>query len=353
MRFNTEIFRKYNKVFSNLDGGLIFLEPTENKVYANGIIQSVVLNCTFEDVKDDEKKVYAIDKKDFMHTVEFSETLNMKSDYSYEDDKHTIKGTFKAYEDDASRLNHIKNVFVNEDNFQKSFESSEEMFRLLNRASIFVNPTDIKVSFRNLNIKNKYISASSDYKCYVSPIDIDGEFLISADTLKFISIFGKDVEIFKNESQEYLLKFEDGMMYFNAPTELDYLPIDGKFQQSYSSVMNKTVIKVNPKELIDKLGFISYYASSVPSSCVILKNEGDKILLCVGDTSTTLDVTSIESSEEGDLILPFNSNALINVISKLATDDDITISVSKDSMLKLFVLNFVENENIIFAKLNI
>lgn len=353
MRFNTEIFRKYAKVFSNLDGELVFLEPTENKVYTNGTLQSVVFNCIFDDVKDDEKKVYAVDKKDFMHTVEFSEVLDMRSDYSYNDDKKTIKGTFKAYEDDADRLKYIKDVFANESNFKKSFESSEEMFRLLNRASIFVNPTDIKVSFRNLNIKNKYISSSSDYRCYVSPIDVDGEFLISADTLKFISIFGKDVQVFNNETQEYLLKFEDGMMYFNAPTELDYLPIDGKFQQSYSSVMNKTIIKVNPKELIDKLGFISYYASTTPSTCVILKNMGDEVILCVGETSTVLDVTSIESSEDGELILPFNSNALMNVVSKLATDDDITISVSKDSMMKLFVLNFTENENIIFAKLNI
>lgn len=357
MKFKTSAIKQNIRTISNLStADFVFLDVKENKMYLSSEKVALRVDIDFEDVTDE--KIFVIGKADFLHIAGFADEIELKSDYTFR--AGDSKGKFDRNENYLEVLDSIKVMFSQSDGYNTLFEVNDEIMNLLNRGSIFVKPDDNRVQCQNLNIQGGYIFSSSVYRIYLNTFPIkDAEAIIHSDVLKFILQLGTGTKIKKN-LDSFLLENDSVALYFSSLRSVDFLPIlSEKFQNGYSRVFNTTKLSFSLTELKNKLEFISFYAKSNPSALTYLNIDGDRVTLSVSkDNEVGVEVDSIEYIEEqmkGKFSLPFNSIAMLEILSKLSKGvEKVELYASKDNdNSKLFILSFGNDEAVVLSKINI
>ncbi len=361
MKFKTQTIRENAKIISTIPTDFVYLDVENNTIYFANEKHALQLHTEFEDVKDDEKKVFVIKKQDFMHTINFAEEINLKANYKYI--VNQAKGIFAHNEELANILTSIRVMFTQKDTYVDMFTLNENLVEKITRGSIFISGED-KDIFKNLNIQNKKVFSSSLCRIYSDDIDVETDGIIPQEVVKSLLQLGVGTKVMNNENS-YLVIKDDISVYYSTPDNLQFIPLNTEnFQKKYLNIKSNTNdIVFNTQEFLEKLGFITYYAcakySNNPNNLVTLKFVDNKCVLLVGEeNSIDLDYENFEKIEEfeseEDFVIHFNSIALKDMVSKLGNKKEtFTLHKSQDFDDKFFVLSFGGNEDVILTMLNI
>lgn len=356
MKFKTEIIRNNLKICSSL-GDFVFLDVENNNVYLSSDNQAVQLGIEFENIKDDEKKVFVISKDDFLHICSFTEEITLNAKYQYVGG--VAKGKFEHNETFIDVLDSIKIMFEQQDSYESMFTLDTVIMDKISRGSIFVNPDDSKAMQRNLNIKDGKIFSTSLYRMYFGDIgEVTTDAIIPSEVVKFLLQLGVGAEL-KNNSDSFLLTKDNISMYFSTMQNVEFLPVlEESFQSRLLPIFDTNAITFEIKDLITKLNFINFYAKNTPNNLAFLKvsDDGQALLSTNDENSVEVDTVEIKKIEDNDdeFSLPFDSLSLQNILTKLSKggNDNVTVYASRDNGTKLFVLSFSESEKVIMSKIN-
>lgn len=362
MKINVRPFIENLKSINAVIADFVYIDcdSDEFAFYMSTDTQAMKIPLEITDIKDDEKKVYVINKNEFVHLMGYAkEFIELDGDYSYNANDSQIKGKFEKNENYADELESRKILFDNEDDYDEFMEVTPSIMSSITRGSIFVAPDSIKKAERFLDIQNKKVFSYSNYRIYIDDINIDKQGLLSDEVIKSVQSLGVGT-IVKSNKESYLVTNAQRSIfeYFAVPNDVDFHPffMEG-FQKKLSDTKTFNRIKFNITELKSKLDYISYYANKNSNQMCFFKTYGDKILISDGDiNSIEINDSEIEKTEEfEEMSVPLNCGTLQLMTSKVGKDaESLTMYVSNKNENKLVVIVFGDsNETVILAKLNI
>lgn len=361
MRFNVKTIKDNLKTISSVVSDYVYIDCTNDDfaLYLSSEREAIKIPLSVSSIKDDEKIIFVISKVDFVHLISFttSNEIEIDSNYKYISNNGVVKGKFESNKDFADTLESIKVLFIHSDEYSDFITVTPSILEKINRGAIFVSPNDIKSSYRNLNIKDKKIFSSSDFRIYINSIDeIENDGIISFDVLKSIQNLGVGAVLKKNNDSILVCDSENTIYeYISIEMDVPYIPVlEEKFQTKVQGLYETTKVSLSCGELKDKLNYISFYSQKNPSSLGFLKIKDGKATVSSNEENVIdLEISSYEEMEvcEDEYRLPFNVTSMLNILSKLGKDN-IDIYASKNPSVKLFIIKFGENEEVILSKLN-
>ena len=356
MVFSTSKIVSNAKIINNLNSDYVFLDVKNSKIYLSNNKTALQIEVEFSDVKDDENKIFVIGREDFMHICLFTPNIHLSSDYKYKSDDGKIKGKFTSKEDFADTLESVKIMFDNKDSYKEFFTLSDSLYESVSRSSIFVDGENIKNCFRCLDIKDGYSFSSSDFRVYRNKIDVSTNGIIEAEVVRFILSLGIGTKVYNN-NDSYLLEKDGIEMYFSTMSDVEYIPVlENAFKNKYESLFEKNSLKFKVEELLKKMDFVTYYAKVNPNNFAYLNYKDGKVFISTNEENSfeieSLGVDIVEDCEE--LKIPFNALSFLNIIQKLQKNiEEVTIYVSSEDSMKLFLIKFTDEELVILAKINV
>lgn len=352
MKFSTKNLIKNLKLISI--GDFVYLDVPNNLIYFADEKSAVRVRVSFEGVTDE--KIFVISRNDFIHIISFAEEVELKSNYTYF--AGSAKGKFEHNSNFDSVMDSIAVHFDQSSSYDTICTVNSSILRSIQRASIFVSDNSNKEMEKYLNIKDNFIFSSSNFRIYKNNFSLfNGDFLFSSEMLKFIQIMGENTQIKKNENSFFLEK-DDLSVYLTSKNRIDFLPLlEDRISNEINKVFATNKIEINTKEFLKVLNFINFYSKNHPSNLAYLDISDNKLVIStVTNNSISMDITNIEeieTVEENDKIA-FNSINVQNIISKLGAEQEtITLYISRSNSIKLFILQFSENEIVILTKINV
>ena len=122
MKISIKSFLENLKSITNVVADFIYIDCNgeNNAFYVSTDMQAIKIPLDISEIKDDEKKVYVINKTEFLHLVTYvKEYIVLNSDYSYKSDDGQIKGKFEKNEGFEDELESRKILFDNEDEYEE------------------------------------------------------------------------------------------------------------------------------------------------------------------------------------------------------------------------------------------
>lgn len=361
MKIAVKSFLENLKSINNVGTEFVCIDCGEDKAfYMSTDNQAMKIPLDIEEVTDDEKKVYVINKTEFIHLVSYAkEFVNLNADYSYSANDGQIKGKFKNDVEATDDLDSIKVLFDNEDEYDDFMEVTPSIMSAITSGSIFVAPDSIKPSERFLDIQNSKVFSYSDYKIYMDDIAVEKEGLLSSEVIKSIQSLGIGT-IVKSNNDSYLLTNAQRSIfeYFSIPNDVDFHPLFAeKFQKKLNDTKNFNCVKFNIDEMRSKLDYISFYANSNPNQRCFLNLSADNVSIFTDENnSVEIETVSIEKTEEFEnAFIPLNCSNLQMIISKVGKGcENFNLYVSSLAENKLVIVVFGDtNETVILSKLNV
>ena len=362
MKILTKPFLENLKSISNVVTDFVFIDTTDENNYGFYVStdkQAMKIPLMIEDIADDEKDVYVINKTEFMHLVSYvKDSVTLKSDYSYVSEDGRIKGKFESNEGYKEDLESVKVLFDNEDEYEEFMEVTPSIMSAISSGNIFVEPDSIKPSERFLDIQHSKVFSYSNYRIYMDDIDVANEGLLSSEVVKSIQSLGIGA-IVKNNNDSFLVTNAQRSIfeYFSTPNDVDFHPLftDG-FQKKLTNAKSFNQIKFDIEEFKSKLDYISFYASKNPNQMGFINVSGEGVSIST-DENTFAEIPSVEVvNAEGfeNFSFALNCSSLQLIVGKIAKDVEyMTFYVSEKSENKLVVIQFGDTEEtVILAKLN-
>ena len=362
MKISIKSFLENLKSITNVVADFIYIDCNgeDNAFYVSTDMQAIKIPLDISEIKDDEKKVYVINKTEFLHLVTYvKEYIVLNSDYSYKSDDGQIKGKFEKNEGFEDELESRKILFDNEDEYEEFMEVTPSIMSAITSGSIFVAPDSIKPSERFLDIQNSKVFSYSNFKIYMNDIDVDKEGLFSSEIVKSIQSLGVGTIVKSNKDSYFVTNAQRSIFeYFSTPNDVDFHPL---FAESFQNKLNETKtfnrIEFDIAELKTKLDYISFYANKNPNSMCFLKIMKDGKFFISTDENTfvelNVDVNKTEKFDE--MSVPIDCSALQMITSKVGKDcEKLNMFVSNEATKKLIVIIFGDtNETVILAKINV
>lgn len=364
MRISTKSFIENMKSISVVISDFIYIDCTDEKNYAFYVstdTQAMKIPLDISDVKEDEKKIYVINKSEFMHLIQYANgEIILNSDYSYFANDNAVKGKFESNDGYAEELESRKILFDHENEYEDFMEVTPSIMEGINNGAIFVSPDSAKPSERFLDIQSKKVFSYSKFRIYINDIDVEHDGLLSNEVIKSIQSLGIGA-IVKNNNDSFLITNAQRSIfeYFSTPTDIDFHPVLSEgFQSKINATLGFNKITMNIEELKGKLDYISFYASKNPNSmCFLNMNSDNKISLSTDEnTFVDISVENIEKTESFEnLSVPFDCSVLQLITSKVGKESEtINMYVSSSSENKLVLISFGDSkEMVIIAKLNV
>ena len=363
MKIFTKAIVENLKSISNVVADFIYIDCTDESNYALYVstdVQAMKVPLEISDVKDDEKKIYVINKVEFTHLVPYvSEFINLSSDYSYNANNNAIKGKFESNDGYAEELESRKMLFDHESEYADFMEVTPSIMNGITSGSIFVSPDSIKPSERYLDIQKSKVFSYSKMKIYINDIDVQNDGILSSEVIKSIQSLGVGA-IVKNNNDSYLLTNAQRSIfeYFSTANDVDFHPVlSEQFQAKINNVMTFNRFAFNIEELRGKLDYIIFYAQRNPNSmCYLTVNDGKVSLSTDENTFVDIPVIEMNMTEEFEkMSVPFDCSALQLVTSKVGKEcENLNMFVSSKEENKLILITFGDtNETVIIAKLNV
>lgn len=362
MKISVKPFRENLKSISNVVSDFIYIDVSgsDYAFYVSTDTQAMKIPLDVTDLKDEEKQIYVINKIEFSHLISYvTEEFELLSDYSYSANNGTMKGRFEKNEGYAEELESRKMLFDHEDEYENFIEVTPTIMEHIITGSIFVEPDDITMGNRFLDIKDKKVFSFSKNRIYLNDIEIEGDGFLSSEVIKSIQSLGVGAMV-KSNNDSYLITNAQRSIfeYFSTPNDVDYHPVlSEEFQKKINKVKSFNKLIFNLEELKSKIEYILFYASKNPNNMVRIKMVDDKVYLATSeDTSVELPNTNIVKVEEfEEMNVPLDCSTLQMIVSKVGKEsEDMNMFVSSEQNNKLVVITFGDSEEtVIIAKINV
>lgn len=362
MRISIKPFLENLKSISNVVADFIYIDCSgdDYAFYISTDVQAVKIPLDISEISDDEKKIYVINKVEFMHLVTYvKDCIVLSGDYSYASSDGQIKGKFEKNEDYCDELESRKILFDDEDEYDDFMEVTPSIMSAITSGSIFVSPDSIKPSERFLDIQNSKVFSYSNFKIYMDDIDVDKEGLFSSEVVKSIQSLGVGTIVKSNKDSYFLTNAQRSIFeYFSTPNDVDFHPLFAeRFQNNLNETKTFNKIEFDISELKNKLDYVSFYANKNPNSMCFLKMNSDGKFFISTDENTSVEVAvNVTKNEEfDDMSVPVDCSALQMIVSKVGKEcEKLNMYVSNDASKKLIVIMFGDtNETVILAKINV
>ena len=341
----------------------VYIDATDGDtaLYISTDMQAIKVPLEIMDIKDDEKKVYVINKVEFCHLIPYvTDFITLQNDYVYSSDDNVIKGKFENNESFAEELESRKMLFDKESDYKDFAEITPSVMDRIVSGSIFVSSDSIKASERFLNIKNNKVFSHSKMRIYLNDINIENEGLLSSEVIKSIQSLGVGTIIKSNNDSLLLTNAQRSIfIYQSIPNDVDFLPVlEEKFSAKISQVKTFNKITFGINELRDKLDYISFYSSRNPNSLTNLIVEDGKVQLSSDEnTKVELPIVEMNKTEEFETMsVPFDCSTMQLICSKIGKGECENLSwfVSSEESNKLMLVQFGDSEEmVIIAKINL
>lgn len=362
MKIAIKSFLENLKSITNVVADFIFIDCSTDDYafYVSTDMMAIKIPLDVSDIKDDEKKVYVINKVEFMHLVTYvKDYIVLNSDYTYVSADGQIKGKFEkneGYEDD---LESRKVLFDNENEYEEFMEVTPSIMTSITSGSIFVSPDSIKPSERFMDIQNSKVFSYSNFKIYLNDIDVPKEGLFSNEIIKAIQSLGVGTIVKSNKDSYFVTNAQKSIFeYFSTPNDVDFHPLFAEgFQKKLNETKTFNKIQFNIVELKNKLDYISFYANKNPNNMCFLKMTQDGKFYISTDDNTFVEISAevVKNEEFDEMSVPLDCSALQMITSKVGHDCEVmNMYMSNDSSKKLITIVFGNtNETVILAKINV
>ena len=364
MRISTKSFVENMKSISVVVSDFIYIDCTNEENYAFYVstdTQAMKIPLEISDVKDDESKIYVINKSEFMHLIQYADgEIILNSDYSYSANSGAIKGKFESNDGYAEELESRKVLFDHENEYTDFMEVTPSIMEGINNGSIFVSADSVKPSEKFLDIQSKKVFSYSKFRIYINDIDVEHDGLLSTEVIKSIQSLGVGA-IVKNNNDSFLITNAQRSIfeYFSTPNDVDFHPVLSEgFQSKINATLEFNKISINIDILRNKLDYISFYALKNPNQMCFLNIDSENKISLSTDENTFVDVSveSFDKKEEFEnLSVPFDCSTLQLIASKVSKESEtINMYVSAEQSNKLVLMTFGDSkETVIIAKLNL
>lgn len=362
MRISIKPFLENIKSVTNVVSDFIYLDCADDNnhaFYVSTDTQAMKIPLDVSDISENEKKVYVINKSEFLHLISYAkDDLILNSEYEYQVND-VFKGKFAKNEDYADELPSRKVLFDNENEYELFMEVTPSVMEGLVRGSIFVEPDSIKPSERFLDIKNSKVFSYSNFRIYMDdiPLESTNECILSSEVIKSIESMGVGTIVLRNKSSYLVTNAQRSIFeYFSIPNDVDIHPLfSEKFQKSLNKTLGFNKITFDISEFKSKLDYISFYTNKTKNHLCFLNVKDSDFSFSINESFVSFSAEMNKTEEFEEMSVPLDSSTLQLIVSKIGKDcEKLTMYVSSDASNKLVLFIFGDsNETVVMSKINV
>lgn len=355
MIIHTSSIKKYSKVIASIPDTLIsdfvYIDVENQKLYVSNKTTAASLSITIEDINDDENMVFVIPKSSFLHIVNTSPTIHINNKYEYI--AGDIHGTFDFNENLLKAFSSISTMFDLNEEYSGVISCDDDMISLLKRAFVYVKPDDSNMSNTGIHIHDALISSSSVFRIYVNKILSDIDTFIPTHVCKFIFDLGTNTVV-KVYNKLFLINNEELTIITNGVNSVSHLPInEDKFINMISNIRDNGFSIKFPVDILSfKVDFMMFFAKKNTNNLTKLKySVEDKKLFFIVDKNETymnIEIPGLNEDQEINIDL----SILKDILNKVISSDQEFITMSFTSSNAMMLIDTIDNEYIVFAKIN-
>jgi hypothetical protein len=360
MRISVKPFLENLKSVSNVVSDFVYIDCADENnhaFYVSTDTQAMKIPLDITNILDNEKKVYVINKSEFLHIISYAkEDMLLNSEYEY-NVNDVFKGKFSKNEDYADELPSRKVLFDNENEYTMFMEVTPSILKGISSGSIFVEPDSIKASERFLDIQNSKVFSYSSFRIYMDNIAVEGEGILSNEVIKSIESMGAGAIVLRNKMSYLITNAQRSIFeYFSIPNDVDIHPLfSEKFQNSLNKTKGFNAITFNVDEFKSKLEYISFYCNKTKNHMCFLKATDSEFSLSIDESMVSFSAEMRKTEEFDEMSVPLDSSTLQLIVSKIGKDcEKLTMYVSSETSNKLVMFVFGDSdETVVMSKINV
>lgn len=334
-----------NKLLSNVNSiNASFIKITKTCIFATDMITGAIYIGKFINPLSNDFSL-TVSREDFLHLMSLVDEVEIDDNGNYS--TNNIKGKLN--------INPNYNVYDGlTDSFDttdmKSFKNTENVTKSLKKTSVFTNPGDPNPSFRMANIKDGKSYSSSNYRMFITDIDVKDEFLIGDEPLKFI-LSESNATIYLNKSNTIVKTDYDEFCFRNNINATPLPMLEDKIKNTFETLMESNFFKISKENLKSVVNFLTYYAKSsenaIKNNGIIINGDGNNIKASVGVNSIVLNVESVPSES---FSLPLSIDPITTILSSIDSEN---YSIFYNENIKIILIVTDCNDKIAISKVNI
>jgi len=356
MILNLEHLKKYNKLLNSFSSSAIddffYFDLENNYLYFSNNLIALKLKIEVSEVEP-SFKMFMVPKQEFLHLLSCFSTITINTDYSYQ----TIetKGKFHKNEKLLSTIDSIKSIFnYNTIDYKKYLDITEDILHKIAKATIFTNVDDKNLQSRCVHFDGSTIMSSSLNRIYINSCQLDSESIITQNIIKYMFMLDSlsSLSLYKKD-KTILLKDTDLELLFVGIENVDLLSMkEEKMESLKNNIFEGKKIRIETKELINKLEFIKFYSMSKNNNMTHLILKNGQLKFEVDETNVLVKLITCNTNS---IDFYFNSFVLLEIVLKLAKEKEYIDIYTLDNILVYIVsLDIEENKEFVFiSKINV